>query len=230
VRGSSLTGSIVVKHIAHRFLIAFGTTAVLLILMPYAHGDTWRGTAPFCAGSCLRGEVQIGISDTGGGGYCVTGHKVLCRNSEPTCPVRQTNFDCYGAVKVCDNGYYEAPSSAWRSCGTYVCGLCLGLDSLTTSGRSAHHDICKQGFVWREAIKNDHVCVTPQMRDQARRDNNMAASRREPNGGAYGKDTCKPGFVWRDVVPTVDHVCVTPVVRAAAAIDNKKARERIAGN
>ena len=28
-------------------------------------------------------------------------------------------------------------------------------------------DTCKQGFVWREATKDDHVCVTPATRTQA---------------------------------------------------------------
>src|SRR5947209_7186538 len=68
-------------------------------------------------------------------------------------------------------------------------------------------DTCRQGFVWREAVSNDHVCVSGQARDQARADNAHAAERRQPGGGASGPDTCKQGFVWREAIPS-DHVCV----------------------
>jgi len=86
-------------------------------------------------------------------------------------------------------------------------------------------DTCKQGFVWRETVPSDHVCVTPQTREQTHTDNAKAGERREPNGGAYGADTCKQGFVWREATPS-DHVCVTPQVRASTAEDNKHAGER----
>lgn len=90
-----------------------------------------------------------------------------------------------------------------------------------TSGK----DTCKQGFVWREAVANDHVCVFPQTRDQARQDNANAAARRQPGGGASGPDTCRRSFVWREATPA-DHVCVTPQVRAATKDDNRHAAER----
>lgn len=79
---------------------------------------------------------------------------------------------------------------------------------------------CKPGFVWREAVPQDHVCVTPQTRDHTRQDNTMAAQRKVP-----GSDVCKQGFVWREVVPT-DHVCVTPQTRAAISNDNVYAASR----
>jgi hypothetical protein len=88
-------------------------------------------------------------------------------------------------------------------------------------------DTCVLGFVWREAFNNDHVCVTPETRAQAARDNTLAASRRNPNGGPYGPDTCLEGFVWRDANPgRVDHVCVTPDVRTQASTDNNLASSR----
>ncbi len=90
-------------------------------------------------------------------------------------------------------------------------------------------DTCKQGFVWREAVSGDHVCVTPQTRDQVHKDNAKANVNREPNGGAFGADTCKQGFVWREANPS-DHVCVTPPVRAATAEDNRHAGERRVNN
>ncbi len=86
-------------------------------------------------------------------------------------------------------------------------------------------DICKQGYVWREAFAGDHVCVTPQTRAQAGQDNGLAASRRAPGGGAFGADTCLQGFVWREASPS-DHVCVPPATRAQAAADNAQAASR----
>jgi len=77
---------------------------------------------------------------------------------------------------------------------------------------------CKQGFVWREAVSGDKVCVTSAARDQARQDNAKARERRQP--GAYGPDTCVEGYVWREITPR-DHVCVTPEVRQQALADSR---------
>ena len=90
-------------------------------------------------------------------------------------------------------------------------------------------DTCIQGFVWREANPNDHVCVTPAVRSQTTQENQLAASRRDPNGGPYGPDTCLQGYVWRDAFEG-DHVCVTPDIRDAAANDNAAAASRMAAN
>jgi Family of unknown function (DUF6006) len=86
-------------------------------------------------------------------------------------------------------------------------------------------DRCKQGYVWREAQPTDRVCVTPAVRTQTRDQNNSAADRREPNGGAYGPNTCKQGFVWREATKN-DPVCVIPAVRDQAAEDNRQAEAR----
>lgn len=83
-------------------------------------------------------------------------------------------------------------------------------------------DTCKQGFVWREAVLNDHVCVTPDIRKLTFLQNQLAARRRNPAGGPYGPDTCLQGYVWREAVPT-DHVCVTSQDRQQAAMDNAQA-------
>jgi len=196
------------------------------------HADTWRGTAPFCNGSCNRGEQQIGISKSGDGGYCVTGHKVLCHNASQMCESKETKTSCYGVVMICENGYYDPRTTNWHKCTSYGCGACVGISIDSTHPQSTGaggpvSDVCRPGFVWREAIPSDHVCVPPAGRTQAAQDNAAAAARRVPNGGASGPDTCKPGFVWREVVPS-DHVCVTPQVRSAAAADNAAARQRLA--
>ncbi len=103
-------------------LISISTTLV---------SDTWRGTAPFCAGECLSGETQIDSSSSGDGGYCWTGKKVLCRNNELSCSATQTKTSCWGFVTICDNGSYENAHSSvpvWKSCSKYACGPCFGLD------------------------------------------------------------------------------------------------------
>ena len=86
-------------------------------------------------------------------------------------------------------------------------------------------EACIEGYVWREAYEGDRVCVTPAVRAQTARDNQLASSRRMPDGGAHGPDTCQPGFVWREARPE-DHVCVTPEVREQTARDNREAPSR----
>ncbi|MEU3620677.1 hypothetical protein ABZ725_51860 [Streptomyces sp. NPDC006872] len=90
-------------------------------------------------------------------------------------------------------------------------------------------DTCRQGFVWREAVPGDRVCVTPGTRTQAQADHRQADARRQPGGGAWGPDTCRQGFVWREAVPG-DHVCVTPGTRTQAQADNRQADARRAPN
>jgi len=85
-------------------------------------------------------------------------------------------------------------------------------------------DTCVSGYVWRDAVAGDRVCVTPQTRSQAWYDNSQAPYRRNPNG-AYGPYTCVSGYVWRVVVPS-DLVCVTPAVRSQVAYDNSQAHYR----
>ena len=97
---------------------------ILSSVVSTVKADTWRGTAPFCAGECLPGETQIAISDSGDGGSCWSGKKVLCRNSEPTCTPVQTRAKCIGVVQVCDNGYYSLPD-VWHSCSKHACGACF---------------------------------------------------------------------------------------------------------
>lgn len=95
----------------------------------------------------------------------------------------------------------------------------------TTSTPVPVPDACVQGFVWRDAFSVDHVCVTPQTREQAAQDNAQAAARVDPAGGAFGSDTCQQGFVWREASPN-DHVCVTPETHTATANDNAQGPQR----
>jgi hypothetical protein len=86
---------------------------------------------------------------------------------------------------------------------------------------------CLNGWVWRQAIPTDYVCVTPAIRTQTAQDNAAASSRVSPNGGPYGPDTCKDGYVWREAY-TNDVVCVLPATRTEAANDNAQAANRVA--
>ncbi len=81
-----------------------------------------------------------------------------------------------------------------------------------TSDVRRHHWRCLNGFVWREAVGGDHVCVTPGTRQQAADDNAHAADRVSLHNQSYGPDTCRRGYVWREATPD-DHVCVTPGTR-----------------
>ena len=86
---------------------------------------------------------------------------------------------------------------------------------------------CRYGYVWREAVQGDYVCVTPGTRSQAWDDNSHAADRVHPVNRDYGPDTCQYGYVWREVVRG-DHVCVTPGTRVQTWDDNTHVDERVA--
>jgi hypothetical protein len=127
----------------------------------------------------------------------------------------------------------EIPDGAEYTAGRSFQANGVTIDVLSISGSSASVRIrgniaqrCLQGFVWREAFVGDYVCVTPATRSQAWFDNALAASRVNPNGGAYGPDTCLQGYVWREARPT-DHVCVTLSVRTLTAADNAAAATRV---
>lgn len=71
---------------------------------------------------------------------------------------------------------------------------------------------CRQGLVWREAFRGDFVCVTPESRSQAARENADPAH----------AEPCQPGYVWREAIPT-DHICVLVARRTAVAEENRRA-------
>jgi hypothetical protein len=74
---------------------------------------------------------------------------------------------------------------------------------------------CRSGFVWRDAKDGDGVCVTPDERDIAKKQNANARNNRAEGGG----NTCRSGYVWREAW-VGDTVCVTPTERAAAKSQN----------
>lgn len=110
------------------------------------------------------------------------------------------------------------------------CFASLATRSLSTRAAggtlSAVADRCRQGFVWREARPDDHVCVTPSTRSDTRDENTRAVERRAPHGGPFGPETCLVGFVWRDAYAS-DRVCVTPDRRRRASDDNAAAPDHL---
>ncbi|GEM_PF-7112553 len=79
-------------------------------------------------------------------------------------------------------------------------------------------DTCKNGYVWREASPEDHVCVRPERRALAQRENARANLHRIRLLGTY---RCKPGYVKREAFPG-DKVCVTPERRRQVAQENRE--------
>jgi hypothetical protein len=109
--------------------------------------------------------------------------------------------------------------------GLLVASLVCALAPTAAHAQPARSDACRPGYVWREALPGDHVCVTPATREQAAQDNSQADTRRQPAGGAYGPNTCLDGYVWREARPG-DVVCVKPETRAQTAADNREAAAR----
>jgi hypothetical protein len=87
---------------------------------------------------------------------------------------------------------------------------------------------CIQGFVWRQAEPDDHVCVSPDTRAQTAADNAAGPSHIAPPVKGSSDGTCVQGFVWRES-DEKDRVCVSPSTRSQTAADNALGPHRIAG-
>jgi hypothetical protein len=107
-----------------------------------------------------------------------------------------------------DAGDREAEVTVKLASGTAVVRL-LG------KGVAGESNGCADGYVPREATAGDAVCVTPNQKAAAARQNQAHAD--EERGQADG--FCKQGFVWREATPG-DHICVTPDERAQTAAEN----------
>jgi hypothetical protein len=108
--------------------------------------------------------------------------------------------------------------------GVAAC-LAMVVGALDARAQAYGPDTCRQGYVWREAVPGDHVCVDPRTRAQARADNAQARYRVSAENHSYGPDTCRQGYVWREAAEG-DHVCVTPQIREQTRADNAAARTR----
>ena len=108
--------------------------------------------------------------------------------------------------------------------GVIIGGMLAGSSSAPTPPPALPHgpDTCKSGYVWRDAIPGDHVCVRPARRSAAAHENSIAGSRVNP-AGAYGANTCRVGFVWREAYAG-DVVCVSPARRTQVRLENRDGR------
>ena len=71
----------------------------------------------------------------------------------------------------------------------------LALASVSAPAAGDHGPLtCLDGYVWRQATPQDHVCVTPAVRGQTARDNALAPSRRTTTPGTFGPDLCAAGL------------------------------------
>jgi hypothetical protein len=95
---------------------------------------------------------------------------------------------------------------------------------LIDTGTNGAND-CLPPYVWRLAFPKDRVCVATETYLRAQQDNQLAGTRRNPNGGDYGADTCLSGYVFRDAFQG-DRVCVEVPTREQAALDNQAAQSR----
>lgn len=77
--------------------------------------------------------------------------------------------------------------------GLLVAGLVCGL-AATTRAQSPPSDACRQGYVWREAVPDDHVCVTPAIRQQAAEDNAKRAPGASRAEGRTGRTPAWAGM------------------------------------
>jgi hypothetical protein len=75
-------------------------------------------------------------------------------------------------------------------------------------------EACANGYVWREANRSDHVCVSPHARTRVAQENALAGERQD------AADRCREGYVWREAFRG-DHVCVEPESRTLAAGENR---------
>jgi hypothetical protein len=102
---------------------------------------------------------------------------------------------------------------------TFLISSALLLSIFAGEARAQSDDACAEGYVWREAFPEDHVCVSPQVRDMVKEQNR--------NAGQYAtKDGCVPGYVFRMAGPR-DQVCVTEDERDQAEQDNRLADTRL---
>lgn len=91
-------------------------------------GETcvWRGTAPFCKGTCLHGEDSKGTSKTGDGETCVTGIKIFCCRTASTenCVWRGTAPACDGKCLPGEDSKGTSKTGDGETCVTGIKILC----------------------------------------------------------------------------------------------------------
>ncbi|NOT18517.1 MAG: hypothetical protein HOP20_10715 [Sulfuriferula sp.] len=94
------------------------------------------------------------------------------------------------------------------------------IDRLLPPHRTALEQICKSGYVKRNAYGGDQVCVTPAIQAQTQQENQAARMLTKADG------TCtSPIFVWR-LAAEIDKTCASQSAHLQAIDDNNHAAER----
>lgn len=132
----------------------------------------------------------------------------------------------FGVGMFRDSGANQSVVTVVLGKPTAPAGRPAPADQQQGQGKPFGPDTCAQGYVWREAIPSDHVCVTPDVRSRTQQENSAAAGLRDPKG-AYGSNSCKQGYVWRNAF-NGDAVCVTPDIRNEVAADNAAGPSHVA--
>lgn len=86
----------------------------------------------------------------------------------------------YFSVRGCVSGIFGDPCSGWSPEAKVTIDLPYGPDT------------CKQGFVWRDAVPGDHICVTPERRQKVADDNALASTRKPTQAPPSGEDLVNP--------------------------------------
>jgi hypothetical protein len=205
------------------------SSVAVVQLDPVTCGSVAVGSAATCAG--------VTITYHGDDRLRITGVEVVGPHSGDFRPGRDCVGEWLSPGQSCEMIVQFRPTAAGDRTATLVVhqnlprpdrGTRAPLTGTAIIGTGPDPGTCRAGFVWREVVPSDHVCVTPETRSQVIEDNRLADSRRNPAGGTYGPDTCLDGFVWRDAVAG-DHVCVTGDTRSQAAADNAAAAGRRVG-
>lgn len=87
------------------------------------------------------------------------------------------------SVEGCVSGIFGDPCSGF------------GPEATVTIEGAYGPDTCKPGFVWRDAVAGDHICVTPERRQKVADDLNTAKTRTQPSSGNPAIDLGTAGGV-----------------------------------
>jgi len=174
-----------------------------------ACAGTWGklGAAP--AGSYQQSCNGWRVIVAGGGGHYIYQLSASCRTIQAN-----ANNDSYVTATLLINLSQCAMGADIQNLrGTLLCQpLAPGQQPVVPQGNPKQvaaaqaasapaKGTCKPGYVWREANPEDHVCVTPQQRQQVVNDNAAASQHTESGGRVKIPGTppaaCLQGYVWR---------------------------------
>jgi pSer/pThr/pTyr-binding forkhead associated (FHA) protein len=146
---------------------------------------------PVQCGSVDVGSVKLCPTTTikynGSGRLHITGVEVTGPQSGDFTPGQECMDTWLSPDETCQMTVQFRPSVATERNATLVVHQNLprpdrGTEALLTGTGTASEkpdpSTCLTGFIWREAIPGDHVCVTPETRSRSQEDNRLASSRR----------------------------------------------------